>query len=582
MRRFGSLAFIALFTFALPGRSDVAIPPVVQVLGSVTNAARPVADALIIALNLRDLAAIQTHTGADGTFALPPLPSGIYKIIAVKAGFTPAIATVVPTRQTHKVTLSIDPEKADRRSANREIWEIRASLPKDILRELDELIAPPDAVSYEIPRFKGEMVSMTGVGQQTSPGFAQTTLGVQSRLGDTWQLGFRGNLHRIDDPTDDERFGPAAAESSVMSMELRSSPTDAYRLASTKSWWRYSAASGRAADVRSHNFEWEHGAARVHVRYFAQENLFLSEPFGSDLIEIAGDAPVVQTRRNDIGVSFRVMQESVRNDGAPTLRSADLTANGAVTLVPKFAVHYGLSSRVGMDGAELAPRAGAEWKVTRQTSVVGTAMVRMIEANDRTALPSVVVITEGGRNLPRYSYSLGFVSGEEGSGRFSAVATVTAVESPLRVLFNDGYEQFWDGLFIDSGDVRRDVRIALRKDIGRKMAIDLSTSAGTATPSLPGHSRKSYITGDVQSIFLPTGTSLAISYHGIQQPQQARGDYRSGRVNVRMAQSLHLPVDLKLLLGLELAHAANSPLLLDTVDENGATRRYLGGLAVNF
>jgi len=51
-----------------------------------------------------------------------------------------------------------------------------------------------------------------------------------------------------------------------------------------------------------------------------------------------------------------------------------------------------------------------------------------------------------------------------------------------------------------------------------------------------------------------------------------------------MAQSLHLPLDLKLLLGLEFVHSENSPYLLDVIDPtvNGATRRYLGGLAVNF
>jgi len=35
-------------------------------------------------------------------------------------------------------------------------------------------------------------------------------------------------------------------------------------------------------------------------------------------------------------------------------------------------------------------------------------------------------------------------------------------------------------------------------------------------------------------------------------------------------------------LGIELAHAENSRILLDALDADGVTRRYLGGLAVNF
>jgi hypothetical protein len=46
--------------------------------------------------------------------------------------------------------------------------------------------------------------------------------------------------------------------------------------------------------------------------------------------------------------------------------------------------------------------------------------------------------------------------------------------------------------------------------------------------------------------------------------------------------SLRLPLDLKLILGLELAHAQNSPFLLDVNEPNGATKTYMGGLAVNF
>src|SRR5688572_30781369 len=74
----------ALALVASPARPEVTLPAVLQVLGNVTNAARPVANALVIALNLSSFEAIQTYSGADGSFALPPLQNGIYKIIAVK------------------------------------------------------------------------------------------------------------------------------------------------------------------------------------------------------------------------------------------------------------------------------------------------------------------------------------------------------------------------------------------------------------------------------------------------------------------------------------------------------------------
>jgi len=590
MRRNRALAFAALIAvFAVPARPQAPLPAFVQVLGNVTNAARPVANALVIALNLSSFDAIQTWSTADGSYTLPPLESGIYKIIAVKQGFGPAIATILPTNANQRVNLALGNEKKGRKSANQEMWEIRGSLPQDILRELDQALEPPQVASYEVPRIRGELMSMTAVAGETSaPAFAQTALGVQSRIGESWQLGIRGNLHRVENPMDAAAFGTPAAQSSVMSMELRSSPTDSYRVASTKSSWRYrepiSTESGDEADVRAHSLEWEHGGARVQVRYFAQQNLFRSSPLGSELVEIGGDTTILQTRRSDIGVSLRVTQESLRNVQTAPLRTADLTANASLALVPSFTVHYGVSSRIGVDGAAWAPRTGAEWKVTKKTSFVIGAMHKVSEPQRSVMLPETVTGADESHGLPRYSYSFGIVSGDDDANRLSAIATVTALDTPLRLVFTDGFEQFWDGLYVENGDLRRDVRVNYRRELGRVMAIGISTSAGSATPahSMLPMTAKAYMTGDLQSIFYPTGTTVAISYREIRQPQTTTRNYKSERVNVRMAQSLHLPLDLKLLLGMEVARAINSPFLLDTLEPQGDSRKYIGGLALNF
>jgi hypothetical protein len=592
MRRIRAIAFaVAILSVAGTARPDVPLPPFLAILGNVTTAARPVSNALIIALNLADYEAVQTFTAIDGSFNLPGLRAGVYKIIAVKQGFVPATTMLVPTRVENRVTIKLQNEKnAKARSVNQEIWEIRGSLPPDILHELDAVLeAPAQMTTYDVPRIRGEMVSMTGMASQSTPTTAQTALGVQGRIGDNWQVGIRGNIHRVDDPSDDARFGAPLAQSSVMSMELRSSPTDAYRVASTKSWWRYrdqATTNDHEADFRAHNFEWQHGVNHVAVRYLGQQNLFQSNPFGSDLIEIAGDTTILQTRRGDLGVSLRVAQESVRNSTTATLRTADVTANASLELVPTLIIHYGMSSRLGVDGTEWAPRTGAEWKVGKQTSIVVSGMKKMWDQSGASlAMPSVVVWSDDSRLMPRYSYSFGIVSGEASGDGVSAIATVSATDTPLRMVFNDGFEPFWDGLYVDSGDVRRDVRVAYRKDIAHKLAIDISTSAGTAMPSRMSAfsvGSKVFLTGDLQSTWTPTGTSLAISYRELQQPQTSGARYRSERVNVRMAQSLHLPLDLKVLLGLELARSQNSPFLLDINELDGASRKYVGGLAVNF
>lgn len=598
MRRLRVFAFAsAILVMAGTARPDVPLPAVLQVLGSVTNAARPVAHALVIALNLNSFDAIETFSAGDGTFTLPPLPAGVYKIIAIKHGFMPASTMIIPTKKDHRVALRLDNDKIKGRDLNQELWQIRGSLPPDVLRELDHVLAEPVAAQMAFappvlaaPRFRGEVSSLTAVADQTATAsIAQTSLGVESRIGDDWQIGFRGNLHRVGDPSEDGRFGNnALAQSSVMQMEVRSSPNNAYRVASTNSFWRYrpdGMNSEPQADIHAHNFEWEHGDARVQVRYLAQDNLFASTP-GSELVEIAGNTTLVQTSRSDVGVFVRVAQENVRNAANETFRTADVSANASFELVPSFVMHYGMASRLGINGTSWAPRTGAEWKLRDDVAFIASGQYKIVDQSHLTALPSIVVWSDESRVLPRYAYSVGFVSGDEKRDRLAAIATVTAIDSPMRLVFTDGFEQFWDGLYVDGGDVRRDLRLEYRKQIGHSMAVDVQSSAGVASPSrtsplLTGE--KVYVTGDVASTYQPSGTTLAISYRHLRQPQPAGGDdYRSERVNVRVAQALHLPLDLKVLFGVEMAHAANSPFLLDTIENDGTSRKYIGGLSVNF
>ena len=588
MRRFAVAAAIVAVV-AVPARPEVALPTALQILGTVTNAARPVANALIVALNLNSYDTIQTFTTADGKFTLPPLQTGIYKIIAVKAGFTPAVATVMPTKSDHKVTLRLQ-SQATSKTRDDEIWEIRGSLPADVLREIDQILEQPATVkpaSYDIPRFKGEMLSMTGMPaakQADGPTFAQTALGVQSRIGDNWQLGIRGDMQRFDDPTDNQTFGQPVAQSSAMSMELRSSPTESVRYVSTRSMWRYVDApdSPAQAGVRSDNLEWEHGGARVKVRYFAHDNVFQSA-VGSDVIEVAGDTTLLQTRRNDFGVSLRVRQENVRTTISDTLRSADVAANGRVELVPSFIVQYGMASRVGMDRTELAPSTGIEWKLRKNTSLIGSASYKMIDNATSSRLEPTLTWSEDGQVLPRYTYSFGFISDRDENNRFSAIATISAADTPVRMIITDATQQFWDSLYVDSGDTRRDLRLSYRHDFGPRFAIDVTTAAGTATPrDLSSDMKKVYVTADLQTIFAPTRTTMAVSYRDIDEPITRVLDYRSSHVNVRVAQSLYLPLDVKLLLGVELVHAQNSPFLLDTLLPEDTAKKYIAGLAVNF
>jgi len=154
----------------------------------------------------------------------------------------------------------------------------------------------------------------------------------------------------------------------------------------------------------------------------------------------------------------------------------------------------------------------------------------------------VIVWSDDSRLLPHYAYSAGIVSGDTSREHFSVIGSVSAADTPLRIVFTDGLEHFWDGLYIDAGDIRRDVRLAFRKELGSRFLLDVSSMAGTAAPGHPAvnthGTEKLYVAGDVESTFSPTRTTVAVSYRQIQQPQP-NGIIRHVDIGMRVIGLLH-------------------------------------------
>src|SRR5258708_14239951 len=94
----------------------------------------------------------------------------------------------------------------------------------------------------------------------------------------------------------------------------------------------------------------------------------------------------MQTAHSDIGVFVRVAQESVRNTANDIVRTADLTANATLQVVPALVVHYGLSSRLGPAGTALAPRGGAQGRPRTALALVLARPYNSLQTNPPAAL----------------------------------------------------------------------------------------------------------------------------------------------------------------------------------------------------
>jgi hypothetical protein len=154
----------------------------------------------------------------------------------------------------------------------------------------------------------------------------------------------------------------------------------------------------------------------------------------------------------------------------------------------------------------------------------------------------------------------------------------------LRIVFDDRFEEFWDALYLQPGDVYRNVAVAVRKQIGSSVAVDVTTLAGQATSELRPEETKQFVAGSVQSLYAPTGTAVHLAWRFIEQPAEENllAVQESERINFRVAQSLGLPLGLRVLVGVDLARALNSPVVADSVDTEGFQRRLVGGLSLAF
>lgn len=569
-------------------RSDLRVSDLIEVLGSVSNAARPVENALVVALNLTDFYMTQTFTDQDGGFRLPPLKAGVYRIIAYKSGFSPAVMTLAPNRKDHRLSLRLKNE-ALTRSEQQEIWEVRRSLPKDILRELDHALGVEEPVTGS-SRFHGQMISLAGRPEkQSDTRLAQTSVGVSGTGESGWRVDFRGKMQLIDERESETRSGDPIAESSGVEMEVRASETDSYRIVSSRNLWRYSeqaaAMSDREVDLQSHNLEWRHDSSRIEFRYLTHENLFLDDAFNSEQFELAGDTRIYTSPRADLAVSLRLGQQTVVGSSsvAPTnIRTADVLTNGRYDVGQSFAVHYGIQGRLTTKGSEFVPQSAAEVKLGEHVSLIFSGAYKVLgNENMPETLPSITLANDIGTMLPRYRYSVGLASNSR-EGHFLVMATTSEVDSHVRVVFDDRFQQLWDGFYLEPGDVRKDLTLEFSRNLGNVFTVDVVTAGGSARG--PSERSKHYLNGDFQSMFHPTGTSVDVSYRFVGQPVTDREqvNFESERMNVRMGQSLHLPLDLRLLLGLEIARAANSPFLIDENGTGQMTRRYIGGLSVAF
>ncbi|MBP1643561.1 MAG: Carboxypeptidase regulatory-like domain [Acidobacteria bacterium] len=210
LRHASSVTWALLLGLVLGAPATARAEAPVGVAGRVLADSNPVAEATVYAYQVVEKSLRRVLTDGGGEFAFSALPAGLYKIIAHKSGFAPAVTVLTRRSAEESQFLQVElPAVADA-GADGGYWQLRAEVPGDVLREIqtpfgDEIVSlvPPSESGVGMPGFQTEVAATTAVGQVRGETPGQVVAG---------QLGLRGKVGKLGVAVDGN-FGTIAAGS---------------------------------------------------------------------------------------------------------------------------------------------------------------------------------------------------------------------------------------------------------------------------------------------------------------------------------------------------------------------------------
>ena len=546
-----------------------------RVLGRVISSASPVPEAIVIALSMTDSISFRSGTSDDGTYRLPDLPRGIYRILAVKRGFAPAMVTIVPNRAEHAINFNLRTEESLDETEREEIWRIRRSIPSDILRELgmDEWVRRD---TQQPPSVSGMLYSLSGIASETGSSWTQTAVGLNGNV-DGWSVGLNGRLSSSADEITDDRPMPDGFETSTVAMRIESSGDSVYELSSNRSRWIEPAALGSEASLDAHRVGWKGDQSGFEIRYLNHRNILSDDPHAQ--IALEGQTMIVDRKAFDFGVGVKL--EQFEDANSARYEVAEISTTAQQDIGDSFTVAYGVRGRYSEVGTQWVPETSARIDLGKTSSIVVSGHYKVYQDDQQIlTLPAVLYFDDRAATYPRYRYAFGFILGSDAQF-VSAMASVAEIDSKTRMLFDQRFDGRADGLWLEDGDVTRDLTLRLRRMLAGRLALEVASTAGEARGIHSEPSR--YLTGSFQSLYRPSGTSLDLAYRYIEQSADSEAELlENERLAFRMGQSLWLPLDLKLLFGVDFIRDELGGLNPAEDHEDLVQTRLVGGLSLAF
>lgn len=605
--------------------------------GRVLGEIAPLASVRVWAFQLRDSSLMKAVTDAGGRFRFDALPAGLYKIVAHKVGFAPAVIMLRRGRSDSPQFLELQLTQAANEEASAEdgFWAVREEIPADILREIEgpgetlrvALMATPTVL--ERP-FSAQMEAMTGFDQTATVSGARVSGG---------QLGVAGTIGRVRLGVEGDywQFAPAEAfhapravvdgEASNLSVQLETAERARFGLRSSNQ--RLVAAGDSPLDFDRYEASWTQPLgsdreAQVTADFTRQTNVYgrgLAEfgllPASSQTWAVEGTYRHELGERTGFETGFRYRDrivgvgpgEIALDPRAESSNRLDLFGRAGHRVQPRILVEYGFFSTLHDGSVSLAPQGGLVVQLNDSWQASTLFSHRLTpESADANAPGDFVTALYGANgdcNQGEHScYSVLLTKNVDGLEAFSIGAVQRTIGDTQQVLFDaQNFLGAPDSLYFVEGDRIPEVQVAVQRELAPQIVAKLegNVGAGGGGILLGAHNRPyensvRYLVTSLDTRFEGSQTGVFLSFYRLEQELTPVGSVvlsRAGaaprgeleRLQMMLTQDLDsilnlasnwaIKLDMELTRGSALANSS-------VVARDELRKKILGGLAIRF
>lgn len=621
------ILLLAALLAPVPGLAEApgeAAPAEGALRGRVGTTASPLGRVTVYAYELAQLQVHKVTSGADGAFRFDRLPPGVYKLIAFKVGYEPAV--VMFSRAAADALQFIDlklvaEQPADARRAEG-FWAVRDQIPPDVLRDLEgvrlaELTAVPSGSTRAFSTAVRAMTGVSDLGGGSQGQLSGGGIGMEGRIG-SMELDVTGEYWQLAGTA----AAGAASAGQAAAVAVRMSAVGQAELDFTSVSQRLAGGSGVAerdsADFERYRVSWEQpfgerSRSRFEAQYTEQTNFFLgpavvASPNATRALNLEGAYAIDISEGSGLeaGLRYRERDAGYGAIAAPfgqPQRALEIFGRGDLRLRPSVLVEYGMATQLRDGSLALAPQGGVVVQLGPHWQAVASGSRRL---EDGAASPlddfTPVRFSSAGQpcqDLEQHCYRVLLARQSDADDLFAIAGIHRELAETLHLYFGDDFLNHLESLYLVKGDQIPEVQVVVERRVAPRVLARLESTYADggggvlyAVDDSPYENRVRYLVTSFDTRFQRSSTGVFVAFHHLEQGAEplAEGDEAIAAMELQRLQ-LMLSQDLNVLMRLAADWAVHVnfelsrgqlPFTLQDAAADELRRRVTGGLSVKF